>query len=241
MEKLNKVLVIPDVHGRTFWKDAVEKHYDEVDKVIFLGDFHDPYEFEGITKKMSMDNFHEVIDWIKEHKEKTIMLIGNHDCQYIFPTFDTRSRLDKKNMRDIYNMFNRLYGTWKLAYECQIGDKPYMFSHAGLTKSWCHLERDIIGELTVENLNKLVETHRGIAALTDLSKYRSFFGGDKTGSIVWSDYREREEDEKENFGEWYQVFGHTRQEEEEPVITDKWACLDCRLAFIIDEEGIKKA
>lgn len=241
MEKLNKVLVIPDVHGRTFWKEAVNKYYDEVDKVIFLGDFHDPYEFEGITRKMSIDNFKEVIEWINEHKEKTVMLIGNHDCQYIFPTFDTKARYDMGNMRMLFNLFNSMKDFWKLAYECSIGDKPYMFSHAGLMKSWYELEKNTIGDLTVENINKLVETHKGIATLTDLSNYRTWIGGDKAGSIVWSDYRERYDDVEENFGDWYQVFGHTRQDAEKPVIEEKWACLDCRLAFIIDEEGIKEA
>ena len=28
-----KLLIIPDVHGRTFWKDAVDKHDNECDKV----------------------------------------------------------------------------------------------------------------------------------------------------------------------------------------------------------------
>lgn len=35
----NNILIIPDVHGRTFWKYAIDKY----DKVIFLGDYLDPY------------------------------------------------------------------------------------------------------------------------------------------------------------------------------------------------------
>jgi len=34
----------------------------------------------------------------------------------------------------------------------------------------------------------------------------------------------------------YQVFGHTQQESE-PVITDHYACLDCRRAFLLTSEG----
>lgn len=30
----------------------------------------------------------------------------------------------------------------------------------------------------------------------------------------------------------YQIFGHTQLKE--PLITDKWACLDCKKGFIID-------
>ena len=35
----------------------------------------------------------------------------------------------------------------------------------------------------------------------------------------------------------YQIFGHTQLKE--PIITDKWACLDCRKAIILDN-GIFK-
>jgi hypothetical protein len=33
---MSKVIILPDIHGRTFWKYALE-HIDEFDKVIFLG------------------------------------------------------------------------------------------------------------------------------------------------------------------------------------------------------------
>ena len=31
----NKLLILSDTHGRTFWKEAVEKYKDEVDKEEF--------------------------------------------------------------------------------------------------------------------------------------------------------------------------------------------------------------
>jgi hypothetical protein len=40
----NNILAIPDVHGRIFWKGPVKKYMAAVDKVIFLGDYLDPYE-----------------------------------------------------------------------------------------------------------------------------------------------------------------------------------------------------
>ena len=43
------MIIIPDTHCRTFWKDAVRKK-GETEKVIFLGDYLEPYtEQEGIT------------------------------------------------------------------------------------------------------------------------------------------------------------------------------------------------
>ena len=48
--KYSKILIIPDVHGRTFWHYAKD-HVDEYDKIIFLGDYLDPYRYEGITEE----------------------------------------------------------------------------------------------------------------------------------------------------------------------------------------------
>ena len=39
-----KILVVPDVHGRTFWKEPVGRLLESVDRVVFLGDYLDPYE-----------------------------------------------------------------------------------------------------------------------------------------------------------------------------------------------------
>ncbi|MDE5880282.1 MAG: hypothetical protein K2H60_01000 [Muribaculaceae bacterium] len=47
MEK--DIIVIPDLHGRTFWKEAVEKYPDA--DTIFLGDYLDPYPNEGIIHR----------------------------------------------------------------------------------------------------------------------------------------------------------------------------------------------
>ena len=38
-----KILVVPDVHGGIFWKEPVENYLNQVDRVVFLGDYLDPY------------------------------------------------------------------------------------------------------------------------------------------------------------------------------------------------------
>ena len=39
-----KYLIVPDVHGRDFWREPVYKTLQETDtKIIFLGDYVDPY------------------------------------------------------------------------------------------------------------------------------------------------------------------------------------------------------
>ena len=37
---MTKILVIPDLHGRSFWKEPCDNWEG---RIIFLGDYHDPY------------------------------------------------------------------------------------------------------------------------------------------------------------------------------------------------------
>lgn len=81
--KYNKILIVPDVHGRTFWKKAKEL-INEVDTVVFLGDYMDPYPEEGITYEEAINNFKEIIEFAKTYKDKVILLKGNHKCIFYF-------------------------------------------------------------------------------------------------------------------------------------------------------------
>lgn len=72
------ILIIPDVHGRSFWKEPIEKYKEQYDKIIFLGDFSDSYNFENITRKETIKILKDVIDFKINNMDKTILLIGNH-------------------------------------------------------------------------------------------------------------------------------------------------------------------
>ena len=42
---MEEIIIIPDVHGRTFWREAIEKYRNkENTQIIFLGDYLDPYQ-----------------------------------------------------------------------------------------------------------------------------------------------------------------------------------------------------
>ena len=244
---MTKILVIPDVHGRSFWKEAIEQYGDECDKIIFLGDEVDPYPTEGITRKEAIKTLEDIINFKTNNKDKTILLIGNHAAHYFIPNFPRSTRYDSSNSYKIKELYSSHKSLFQLAYECTINGKNYLFTHAGLMNSWVERNKDIIGEPTVENLNKLTENPIGITALSDISRYRTWLG-EKSGSILWSDVREKldlnpleekpipnEDSIVEEYD--YQIFGHT-QLANEPIITDKWACIDCRKAFILDENGL---
>ena len=240
------ILIIPDIHGRSFWKKAVDENMDKVDKIIFLGDYLDPYHWENITRKEAISNFDDIIKFKIDNKDKVILLLGNHDFPYIDKKiFYTRSRYDSSNAYHIEEMFRSHRSLFQLAYDEKIGDKLYLFTHAGLTPHWYEKHKELIGDLTVKNLNYLYEIPGGIKSLCEASYYRG--GWDQFGSIVWCDVVEMAEDSqhmKEVEGvsindklPWdYQVFGHSQQEEH-PIITKEFACLDCRKAFLLTDEG----
>ena len=66
-----KILIIPDIHGRDFWVEPCS-HIDEFDKVIFLGDYHDPYPYE-ISKETSRNRLRDqLLPFVLEHQDKGV-------------------------------------------------------------------------------------------------------------------------------------------------------------------------
>lgn len=214
---MSKILVVPDVHGRTFWHKAKEI-INDVDKVVFLGDYLDPYPSEGITKEQAIEEFKDIIQFKKDNMDKVILLLGNHDCAYAY-NFGSASRYDYKNEDTIKELFNNNKELFQLYY---LHDK-YLFSHAGITNYWLSKYFNV----TIDEFLSLPESEI-IPKLWTCSIVRG--GYDETGSMIWSDVRELDREET-----YYQIFGHT-QLISDPIIKDKWACLDCRKVCILDTE-----
>lgn len=94
-----KVLVIPDIHCRKFWRKTIEENLEKVDKVIFLGDYLDPYEDEIKThpETMEVEDYYDsynaikmledIITLKKTYLDKIILLTGNHTDSYIWSKF----------------------------------------------------------------------------------------------------------------------------------------------------------
>ena len=77
---MTKILVIPDVHGRTFWKEPCNNWKD---RIVFLGDYHDPYgEYvdEEPNKAESLTNLRELAAFVENRRKisNVICLLGNH-------------------------------------------------------------------------------------------------------------------------------------------------------------------
>lgn len=238
-------LIIPDVHGRTFWKKhCLSVKASKYEKIIFLGDYLDPYEFENISEDDALSNFMEIIEFKKENYDKVVLLLGNHDLHYFSKVFNDMCggcRRSKKNFYKITDLFLRYLDLFQLAYE----SKYTLFTHAGYRQQWADLHKDLDIKPTANSLNKLLNSVKGTIALTDVSYIR---GGDKaSGSIVWADVHEPISENGRPYCSKYQIFGHslqgylTKQNNEtkfefgNPISTDFSSMIDTGHAYELNE------
>jgi len=234
----DKILIIPDVHGRRFWKEDTDKLIDyinhQVIDVVFLGDYVDPYDFEKITVRDAIANFKEIIEFAKT-RANVHLLLGNHDMHYFNQSYAEgipKVRYSYAHGREIRALFRKNRDMFKIAWETRVNDKKLLFTHAGVLKTWAEVH---MGKLrvrhgsisdefkirsikpTAESLNKLLKSKKGIFSLADISEQRG--GWNAYGSPIWADFREHLEslewcppgrEELCNYtNEVYQVFGHT--------------------------------
>lgn len=225
------MLIIPDVHGRDFWKEAVEDHADL--PVIFLGDYMDPYPQEGIDNDMALDNFEQIMKYKKANAERIILLLGNHDMHYLsrgFARLAMGTRYSHRMYPILKKMFEENAHFFHLA--CTVGyeGKMVLFTHAGVSKIWYEDNQDVLVGDIPGCLNNLMDTDEGIEALANIGGCRGGFHD--AGSILWADVSEVRC--AVALPKYYQIFGHTQQREG-PIITPQYACLDCRRAFLLSE------
>lgn len=69
---MNKILVLGDIHGRTIWKDIVNK--EDPDLTIFLGDYCTTHD--NISSEDQISNLKEILQYKKDNN--VILLRGNH-------------------------------------------------------------------------------------------------------------------------------------------------------------------
>ncbi len=137
-----QILIIPDVHGRKFWKEAINKfpkqEYPNL-QIIFLGDYLDPYPFENISQEEAFDNFIEILN-LSIIDNRITYLIGNHDWHY-FVDLDS-CRMDFRKYEEINKCFVNNISSFELVKSIEINNKKYLFTHAGITNGWLNLISD---------------------------------------------------------------------------------------------------
>ena len=228
-----KWIVIPDVHGRKFWRDVVKGR--ETERIIFLGDYLDPYEVEGITPEDAYQELLAIIDFKKVHPENVTLLLGNHDLGYLDPNICT-VRQDICNLYRNRTLLHDNLALFDIVAEERFGHEKILFSHAGLRRTWLKHNDWLfdINDFRPDIINDLFhdETMRPdiYIALSDTSIYRGGF--DESGSVIWTAIEEFIYNNDELPG-YIQIFGHTLHTGGAWVIDKHLWCLDCGKGFSV--------
>lgn len=206
-------------------------------------DFYDSYS--------ALNMLNDIVSLKKNEPDKYILLTGNHTDSYIWSKFSAATRTDYKNWEKYHKFFSENLEYFNLVWI----ENNVIFSHAGISEGWAseflyrymkydegaELEKDslvfetavVLKDTPLKNFNKYY-----IKAISNISHYR---GGDMLyGSCEWADLYEHIDTQNSIPGDIipkgeegiYQIFGHTQLKS--PLITDKWACLDCKQGFIFD-------
>ena len=243
---IKEILIIPDIHGRSFFKDALCEAVRDNVEVVCLGDYLDPYEEDGITNDNAYSILQELIEAKKARPHMVHLLIGNHDSSYLYASEMRLSRFDHDNARRNHEFFINNSLCFDLFYDTHIAGKRFLFSHAGVTSGWlseigyslCGID-DILMLLKEEYLEYCLDNSK-----TSIWEKLSYISGDrggryKEGSLVWADFFEHTDQRNWlNDDAITQVVGHTQLNFRPVRVLDRLFCLDCGEPFYIDGNGI---
>jgi len=121
-----KTIVLGDTHGRSTWKLAINQ--DKPDRVIFMGDYFDSFEFSGVEQ---IANFKEIIKYKEDNPQvEVVMLIGNHDHHY-FPEvgYTGTTGYQSKIAPSITQVVDENRNHLQMAYQMD----EFLFTHAGVS------------------------------------------------------------------------------------------------------------
>ena len=209
-----KIVALGDTHGRVLWKEIIEKEKD-ADKIVFIGDYFDTHY--DISVNQQIDNFKEILEFKKNNMDQVVLIIGNHDFHYLNEAQEKYSGFQAFRYIDINEVLQPAVKSG-LVQMCFVHDK-YVFTHAGVTKTWCLVNKIRTNHLEEDINNKF---HDDASAFRFTMGYNySQTGNDVTQSPIWvripSLFNDHLDDTK-------YVVGHTTQET--LVITDGIIAID---------------
>ena len=247
-----KILILPDSHGRTFYKKALCEAVDKGAEIVCLGDYLDPYPGDELHEKGVFAPLKELVEVKKQHPGRVHLLIGNHDSSYMLNRHLCEHRYDYKQAPFYQKFFRENYDLFELAYLTEVNSKRFLFSHAGISKYWLKNNEQFFGA-DVPNPEKVLalldnglkiykkDVHNDslLRVLAQIGMGRG--GRYLDGSMIWADLDEYVSEKSFPWNDVIQIFGHSQQELHPVRIGDRAYCLDCRQPFYIDQEGVLRS
>ncbi|MDX2190151.1 MAG: metallophosphoesterase [Bacteroidota bacterium] len=196
--KLQKVIAIGDLHGKNVWRNVPISKYD---KVVFMGDYVDSKDKHTIDE--ISQNLIDIISLKKRFPDKIVLLLGNHDNQYLhYPKYRCSGFLPEAK-----NIWSSIFRNNEHLFNVALQYKNYLFTHAGISQTWYKKhasfwhEGNVLGTI-IEEINKDKRHHH---ILYEVSEKRG--GKNEFGGIFWADRTETCENYLPNI---HQIVGHTR-------------------------------
>lgn len=208
-----KILVIPDLHGNDIWEKIIEQEINNVDKIIFLGDYVDSYH---LSDDKILLNLRNVITFKIRNKDKVELLLGNHDIQYLYSYKEYGCSGYRPSM---YIKLNNLYNKYKDLFKICHQEKNWLFSHAGLSERFYNcfinklkliIKQEPDFDKVADNINSSLENKLLFDICAFVGKSRG--GWNNFGGIFWAD---KDELYWEALQDYNQVVGHTAIKEKE--------------------------
>ncbi|MFI5149967.1 MAG: metallophosphoesterase [Bacteroidia bacterium] len=198
-----KTITIGDLHGRNDWKYI---YFAKYDKIIFIGDYVDSRYY---TDAEILANLKHLIELKELHPDRFVLLLGNHDIQYLYPGQFPCSGFRPKMEKKLHKLFNDNKAKFQVAFQLN----NYLWTHAGVSKDWY--------EKHLKTINKFKSEHHSsnladILNLISNSEYYyilhtpGYIRGGKYGSdggITWADIKETK---KNHLKGYHQIVGHTK-------------------------------
>ena len=175
------IIIVPDCHARDFWKPVLQIQ----DKpIVFLGDYLDPYDYEGFSFDHGLDNLEQIIQFKKDNPTRVTLLFGNHDANSLWQkNWASRFRPSIRAYKLYEENFN-LFDPYKI-----IGD--VLFTHAGVSEGWyeTHSIKNIESFLD-KQWNEFLQNPYEESYLAIFDCGRARWGYAPYGGIFWNDLSE---------------------------------------------------
>ena len=195
-----RTISIGDLHGHTIWKTINPSLYE---KIIFLGDYVDSFD---ISDDQILNNLLDILEFKKSYPNKVILLLGNHDLQYLF-NYDQYgcSGYRPQMYSQLYDIYNGNKKSFQMSY--QIDDT--IWTHAGIHQTWYDQRFSIFArdypDLTLSEQLNLAFSKFNYYSLNDVGHRRG--GHSNVGGPFWCD---REELSNNPLKGYNQIVGHNR-------------------------------
>ena|SRR5579859_4660660 len=196
------VISVGDIHGRPYWKLI---NPDLFDRIVFNGDYMDSYIF---SNDETLQNIYEIVEFKKMYPEKVVLLLGNHDVQYMWSYREFGCTGFRDTMYDdVHILLNDNRDLFRVAHQ----EGKTIWTHAGISKGWLKYNQKTIDENAKKfGTEQLVDTLNCIMHTSDnkiLHQVSSIRGGVyRDGGITWADRRETMNNYLDGY---HQIVGHT--------------------------------